>query len=420
MKKSPAIAVVFFLLVSGFSAVKYSAADSQTISPLTGAIGYSTYSGDQRGASFSSAPAKAMPSLIAGGLYGTDGQNLYIIDKTTGSATLIGPHGPVESFIGALAFDSNGVLYGISASEDAKLYRIDPTSGAATAVGALGIGFVFEGGLDFASGQLFGVDQGSAVNAKTFTINTATGAATVLGPTPGDHRDINGLAFDGQAFYAIDRVSNSLGTVNPSTGSYTPIGNPEAAIGATGGLAIDPTDGTLYATFKETGGFYILDKSTGAAILIAFNDVDYGLAFAPGTVTRVYLPLIVHTHSPSVTFPLYIGDTIPARPAAYQGEVFYTTSVQIPDELPSSGRFYLSSQRDAVAEVLVDDELTIVLDEAEVFAYNFSTSGYPMSATVEVPRPTMEQLAGRTVTVEYQDIYAYFVEASAMWLIWIP
>jgi hypothetical protein len=94
--------------------------------------------------------------------------------------------------------------------------------------------------------------------------------------------------------------------------------------------------------------------------------------------------------------------------------------VQIPDELPSSGRFYLSSQRDAVAEVLVDDELTILLDEAEVFAYNFSTSGYPMSATVEVPRPTMEQLAGRTVTVEYQDIYAYFVEASAMWLIWIP
>ena len=76
--------------------------------------------------------------------------------------------------------------------------------------------------------------------------------------------------------------------------------------------------------------------------------------------------------------------------------------------------------RDAVAGVRVDDELTILLDEAEVFAYNFSTGGYPMSATVEVPRTTMEQLAGQTVTVEYQDIYGKVVEASAMWLIWIP
>jgi len=32
----------------------------------------------------------------------------------------------------------------------------------------------------------------------------------------------------------------------------------------------------------------------------------------------------------------------------------------------------------------------------------------------------MEQLAGRTVTIEYRDVYGKVVKASAMWLIWLP
>lgn len=51
-------------------------------------------------------------------------------------------------------------------------------------------------------------------------------------------------------------------------------------IGDTGGLAAD-ADGTLYAAFAANGGFYTVDKITGAATLIAVNGVDFGLAFAP-------------------------------------------------------------------------------------------------------------------------------------------
>ena len=61
-----------------------------------------------------SSPAAKMAGLVPGGLYGTDGANLFLIDKTTGAANLIGPHGPVEFAIGAIAFDAGGVLYGIS------------------------------------------------------------------------------------------------------------------------------------------------------------------------------------------------------------------------------------------------------------------------------------------------------------------
>jgi hypothetical protein len=73
-----------------------------------------------------------------------------------------------------------------------------------------------------------------------------------------------------------------------------------------------------------------------------------------------------------------------------------------------------------VAAALVDDAMAILLDGSEVFTYDFSPSGTPEPAIVELPRATMEQMAGETVTVEYRDVYGSVVEASAMWLVWTP
>jgi hypothetical protein len=250
-----------------------------TVSPYTGEIGQ--LDPDTRPVVKSSTSTSDAQALLSGELYGTDSFNLYLIDKTTGSGTLIGSHGPVGVGIGALAFDSSGTLYGISIAGAPRLFTIDPSSGAASEVGPLGIGFVFEGGLGFdASGQLIGVDQGSASDAKTFTINTSTGAATIVGPFPGQNRDINGIAVEGNTFWAIDRVSNTLGTLDPTTGTYSSIGNTGAPIGDVGGLAVDSIDGTLYAAFSN-GSFYSLDKTTGAATLIGSNSANFGLAFAP-------------------------------------------------------------------------------------------------------------------------------------------
>jgi hypothetical protein len=130
-----------------------------------------------------------------------------------------------------------------------------------------------------------------------------------------------------------------------------------------------------------------------------------------------YLPLIC---APLVAFPLYIGDAIPKRAVVYQGEVFFTKSVQIPDDLPSSGHLYFSAQPDIIAAVVVDDELAVLLDGTEFLTYDFSTSGFPHPAFVEMPRSIMERLAGRTITIEYRDVYSFFVSASTMWLIWVP
>ena len=302
------------------------ATGSEYISPLTGERG-PTELHQQRTAK-GTVTGQIMPSLVLGGLYGTDGLNLYLIDKTTGAATLIGSHGPVEFAIGALAFDSIGNLYGISLGGTAQLYRIDPTTGAATAIGPLGIGFIFEGGLGFdPTGQLFGVNHGDESNAKMFRVDTTTGAATIIGPTPGENRDIDGIAVEGNTFFAIDRVSNSLGLINTTTGSYTTIGNTGTTVGDTGGLAIDPVDGALYAVFGP-GGFYKLDKNTGVATLIAVNNVNFGLDFAPLPVADVS---ITKSDSPD---PVTAGDTLTYSLTITNNGPDKATGVNVTDTLP--------------------------------------------------------------------------------------
>src|SRR5262245_12859046 len=54
---------------------------------------------------------------VAGGLYGTNGSTLYLLDKSTGAViTTLGNHGiPAGEFaIGSLTFGSDGQLYGTS------------------------------------------------------------------------------------------------------------------------------------------------------------------------------------------------------------------------------------------------------------------------------------------------------------------
>jgi hypothetical protein len=174
------------------------------------------------------------------------------------------------------------------------------------------------------------------------------------------------------------------------------------------------------SAFQYLREFVVVDVKGEDWIYFVFQDQEnvYHLAVSrPAYYT--HLPLVLQDY-PSNAFPLHIGDAIPTRSAAYQGETFYSTTLQIPNELPASGHFYLSSLPDAVAEALVDDKLAIVLTNDDIFVFNFSTSGYPEPAIVEIPRAVMEQMSGQTVTVEYRDVYGSLVGANAMWLIWIP
>jgi hypothetical protein len=128
--------------------------------------------------------------------------NLYTINTTTAVATLVGATG---DFFGAIAFAPNGTLYMLAADLDASdnivnqsLKSLNPVNGhtlssVATTVnpGALGVRF---------DGTIF---AGEGDDGLIFTINPATGAATLVGST--------GLNFVGDlAFQAPEPVSLAM------------------------------------------------------------------------------------------------------------------------------------------------------------------------------------------------------------------
>ena len=134
--------------------------------------------------------------------------------------------------VDSLSFDSNGVLWGVNASGgDDELFQIDPDTGAFVpdAFGA-GIDYVTVSGsgigssiddiaIDPSSGIMYGADTN---NSQLITINTTTGAATVVGGYGGTP-DMEGIAFhfDGTLY---GTALQQMFTVNTSTGAATQIG----------------------------------------------------------------------------------------------------------------------------------------------------------------------------------------------------
>lgn len=128
---------------------------------------------------------------------------LYRLNPSTGAATAIGPQGqPVTG----LAF-RNGVLYGLGGDSTDNLLIVNRTTGNATLRGPLVTATLVDGGIDFdGSGVLWGIsDAGGTPRppSQVFTINTTTGAATVVATvTNGDGQTLRG--FESLAIWPSD------------------------------------------------------------------------------------------------------------------------------------------------------------------------------------------------------------------------
>ena len=147
-------------------------------------------------------------------LYLIDGrgnEELYEVNRNTGQATLIGPHGITDLF--GLAFDSkNNVLYATVFSTG-ELYSLNVNNGQAAFIANTGIsgdGLAY----DSLNDRLVGLVGGSG---DVYEINRVNGQATLL--FNGAFVNNNGLAYDPDKdlFWAIDFDGN-LFTFDPNNG----------------------------------------------------------------------------------------------------------------------------------------------------------------------------------------------------------
>jgi hypothetical protein len=128
---------------------------------------------------------------------GSTGQPLITIHPVTGALTTIAN---TNTLIEGLAFDqANDILYGVTLDGIAlNLVTINPSSGVVTAIGATGqagarAGLAFDEDNDI---LYMNLGDGGTTPTSLFTVNTTTGAATLVGGNgPVAGQGIDGLAW---------------------------------------------------------------------------------------------------------------------------------------------------------------------------------------------------------------------------------
>lgn len=203
---------------------------------------------------------------------GPEANALVTINPSTGTATMIGMPGTTRPE--GLAFDPNAdVLYMIDAYTD-MLSRIDVQTGKATPIGKTGEPRVDGLAFDPNTNTLYGASMpfsSDGLYANLITINTTTGAGTVIAPITG-HYLVSGLAFDAETSRLYGCGEGEIFEIDESTGSTTPAGFSGFADFA--GLEWDPMTHRLIGSAPSTGELIAITPSYMeiAATIIGVTD----------------------------------------------------------------------------------------------------------------------------------------------------
>jgi hypothetical protein len=143
---------------------------------------------------------------------------------------------------------------------------VNPATGALMAIGSpTGIGFTAFGSY---GGTLYALDHTSA-NANLYSINSSTGAATLIGPTNTGQGLAGYWAISTNSTALYFSLNSNLYTLNTSTGQATVVGGLGGHIQVG---AIAEVGGVLYAgqdSPQPPLTIVTLSKSTGAATLLS-------------------------------------------------------------------------------------------------------------------------------------------------------
>lgn len=191
---------------------------------------------------------------------------LVRIDIGTLTGTVVGSLGVNWQF-GGIGFDSAGTLFGWNQIND-SLYRINTATGAATLIGAGTQGSIETMDIHPVSGRAFGH---SVANNSIYEIDLATGATTLVAATsPATRWTSSAFSPTGTWFgHDLDNTTN-LFTIDPLTGAATSIGPLTGYSGVKTNLGFNQADGLLYTISVIDANFplWSINPATGAATFL--------------------------------------------------------------------------------------------------------------------------------------------------------
>lgn len=173
-----------------------------------------------------------------GTLYGVNDSDLITIDTATGAATIVGSLTCCANARG-LTFAADGTLY-LLMGNPGTFHVVDTTTGAATAIGGMGPNFI--GGLGATCDGMYAIDS---VDDTLETVDVATGATTEVGPL-GENGN-GGLSTDASGqLWLLGRpevpASSESFTIDTATGAATFVATVDG--NAPSSLALAPLDCT--------------------------------------------------------------------------------------------------------------------------------------------------------------------------------
>jgi hypothetical protein len=146
---------------------------------------------------------------------GRDNNNLYTLNRSTGTATLVGSHG-IPDLFGLEYVAATDTLYATQFSGGSGLFTLDQSNGTATTITSAMSNGISGLAYDTTRAMLVGVQIGFADTAL-YDINPTNGAQTLL--FDGGSLNASGLAYDPDldTFWAID-WSSDLYRFDPQAG----------------------------------------------------------------------------------------------------------------------------------------------------------------------------------------------------------
>jgi hypothetical protein len=177
------------------------------------------------------------------------------------------------AFVGG-DFSKLYVIAGNFADNADQFATIDTTTGAKTLIGTADSGGDGWNGLayDPTTGTLYAV-SGCGSGSRLFTIDIATGEATLIGALPNETCSI-AIAIDaGGRMFGVDVIADALFAIDKATAEDALIGSVGFDMNFAQDMAFDPSTGILYLAGFDFGTYvdslYTVDIHTGMAVLVA-------------------------------------------------------------------------------------------------------------------------------------------------------